>query len=94
MSLCSSPYSHILNHSNSLSLNPEHCSKSFILLFKLFVALWLPFLFEDTNDEYEKVFSLSVAVSAIVFLPRISCVTLCGTFLAFFVSMVTHREVI
>lgn len=57
MSLCSPPYSHFLDHSNSLSLNPEHCSKSFILFFEQFVALLLPFLFEDTNDEYEKAFS-------------------------------------
>lgn len=73
MSLCSSPYSYFLDHNNSLSLNPEHCSKSLILLFEQYVASLLSFLFEDTNDEYEKAFFLNIAVSAILCLPCISC---------------------
>lgn len=62
------------------ALNPEHCSKTCILLFEQFVALLLPFISEDTNDEYETAFSLNIVVSAILFLLWISCVTLCGTF--------------
>ena len=56
MSLFSSPYSYFLDHSNSLT--PEQCSKSFILLSEQFVALLLSCLFEDSDDDYEKPFSL------------------------------------
>lgn len=58
MRLFSSPYSCFLDHGNSLSLTLEQCSKSFILLFKQFAALLLPCLSEDSDDEYEKSFSL------------------------------------
>lgn len=77
------------------------------MLFEQSVALLLSCLVEDSDDKYEKPFTLPlihmlaiqnhrccIALSALLFLPWISGIPLHETYLVFSVIMVTYGEVV